>query len=335
MFRFFEGRTADETWQRIASVFRERNDTHLQSSRAGDTYELLHTGISVENPRQRWISSRRPPLNPAYALAEIVWIMTGRNDSAFLNYFNTELPKFAGLGDTYYGAYGYRLRTHFGLDQLERAYEALKHNPNSRQVVLEIWDGKIDLPGPKGQESSTDVPCNLLSMLKVRHSKLEWLQIMRSSDIYRGLPYDIVQFSMLQEIIAGWLGLELGSYNHVSDSLHLYTNCLNYIIDSAPTEVMPNNDSLELPKQESEQAFRLLACNIETIIDISVPPQALIALAVNTPLPQAYRNMLYILCAEGLRRRRESRFIDKVMGFCTNPAYSQLYCSWLARFSSS
>lgn len=48
---------------------------------------------------------------------------------------------------------------------------------------------------------------------------------MRSNDVHRGLPYNVVQFTTLQEVMAGWLGLEVGGYHHWSDSLHLYRRC--------------------------------------------------------------------------------------------------------------
>jgi len=35
---------------------------------------------------------------------------------------------------------------------------------------------------------------------------------------------NVVQFSMLQEYMAGKLEIEMGSYNQISDSFHVYTN---------------------------------------------------------------------------------------------------------------
>jgi len=81
---------------------------------------------------------------------------------------------YTGPGKRYHGAYGHRLWCWFGFDQLERTYLALKNNPDSRQVVLHIWDPKIDLPDEEGRPAAPDVPCNVLSMLKVRDGKLEW-----------------------------------------------------------------------------------------------------------------------------------------------------------------
>src|SRR5260221_6769424 len=118
MFQTFESATADDVWQRIADSFRQGRAIKGQSSRAGNTSEILHAAISISDPRQRWVGSRRPALNVAFALAEAIWIMRGRNDSAFLNYFNSKLPRYAGSGSAYHGAYGYRLRNMFGFDQL-------------------------------------------------------------------------------------------------------------------------------------------------------------------------------------------------------------------------
>src|SRR5262249_3724286 len=140
-----------------------------------------------------------------------------------------------------HGAYGYRLgsqpsllpehadmlrppdslRPQGGrLDQLRAASEALRRTPDSRQVVLQIWDSALDLPDPDGR--SKDVPCNIMSHLLVRSGKLEWLQIMRSNDLIWGTPYNFIQFMTVQEIIAGWIGVEVGNYTHIASSLHVY-----------------------------------------------------------------------------------------------------------------
>src|SRR5205085_7350 len=266
MFRVFEGRTANEVWRKVAIAFRS-GEGAVQSSRAGQTREILHSAMSISDPTQRWATSRQPRINIAFAIAEIVWIIIGRNDSAFLNYFNRQLHKYAGHGDTYHGAYGHRFRYHLGIDQLERAYQVLKAKPDSRQVVLQIWDGRSDLPDSSGKEASTDIPCNIVSILKVRGGKLEWMQILRSNDVYRGLPYNLVQFTTLQEIVAGWLGLELGEYNQISNSLHVYEKDLEYISGPSSDQRAINVDSLAFPKEESDEYFNELAHNIETIID--------------------------------------------------------------------
>lgn len=330
MFRVFEGQTADQVWTQIAQAF-QSGEGSSQPSRAGEMREILHSAMSITAPTQRWVTSRFPTINPAFAIAEVVWIMTGRNDSSFLNYFNRQLPKYAGYGESYHGAYGYRLRHTLKIDQLDRAYHALKAKPSSRQVVLQIWDGRRDLPSNLGKEASRDVPCNLVSILKVRDGKLEWMQIMRSNDLYRGLPYNIVQFTTLQEVMAGWLGLELGEYNQISNSLHVYERDLEYVHASYPMASLLNTDSLAFPKQESDEYFQELADKIKNIIDPTVSANTLRSTLQRSNLPESFRNMLRILCSEGMRRRQRIDYTNDIMLDCTNPVYKHLYEQWLMR----
>jgi len=334
MFKTFHAETADAAWQKIAKVFRAGTAASAQISRAGQTKEILHAAISIANPRARWVVSRTPPINPAFALAEVIWIMTGRNDSAFLNYFNTGLPKFAGKGARYHGAYGHRLRRQLGIDQLDRAYNALKHKPESRQVVLQIWSGLLDLPRSRGVEASADIPCNLLSMLKVRAGKLEWTQIIRSNDLFRGLPYNFVQFTTMQEIMAGWLGLEVGSYNQVSDSLHIYMSDVSTLSSPSGVSVANNTDSLRLPKKQSERIFCEMARLTEKIISPRLKAGGIVRLMDNFSGPQAYKNIMAVLCAEAARRRKDRRAMADAISVCSNPVYTQLFNRWVAGLSA-
>ena len=331
MIHIFEGDSADQVWQMAESRLSNANGIQAQRSRIGATKELLHVGFAIQDPRQRWVISRDPAMNPAFAIAEVVWILSGRNDSAFLNFWNSKLPEYAGHRSAYHGAYGFRLRHHFKVDQLERAYHTLKNNPDSRQVVLQIWDTKADLPDEKGLPVAEDIPCNVCSLLKVRNGKLEWLQIMRSNDLYRGLPYNFVQFTYLQEIIAGWLGLELGSYNQLSDSLHIYqkdTPRFHAINSIAPEK---NADMLDLTKNESDLVFADMSRHIETFSNKQLMRDELLALASPVSLPQAYKNLLLVVAAESARRRGWVEVIQAVIKDCTNYALVQAWQRWFNR----
>ncbi len=106
MISAFQGQSADDVWQQAADAFRRSEGVGSQSSRGGPTREILHVAISIADPRQRWVVSREPPLNLAFALAEVVWIMTGRRDLAFLEYWNSRYHDFVGPGPELHGAYG-------------------------------------------------------------------------------------------------------------------------------------------------------------------------------------------------------------------------------------
>lgn len=332
MFTSFSGKTADETWLKVVESLRTGNGVHDQPSRAGPTKEILHAAIAVDSPRDRWVISRQPALNPAYAFAELIWTINGREDSAFLTYFNSKLPELAGDGPTFHGAYGKRLRSHLGFDQFARAYHALKSTPESRQVVLQIWDGKIDLPDEKGVPVSADIPCNLVSLLKVRSGRLEWTQVMRSNDIFRGIPYDFVQFTCLQEIFAGWLEVGIGAYCHVSDSLHAYERDLKNILSASPNTPADDSSSLALPFQDSESVFRDLARSVELIISPESTAADLLTALNRCVLPVSYKDMVAVLAAEGLRIRGVTAAYAEAIAVCTNPLYRQLWQRWLARY---
>ena len=70
--------------------------------------------------------------------------------------------------------------------------------------MLQIWDPCQDLPDQDGKPVSEDIPCNVMALLKIRNGHLYWTQVMRSNDVMRGLPYNIIQFTMLQELFAAW-----------------------------------------------------------------------------------------------------------------------------------
>jgi len=56
----------------------------------------------------------------------------------------------------------------------------------------------------------------------IRNDKLVLVVYMRSNDAFLGLPHDMFCFTMLQEIIARTLKVDVGVYKHAVGSLHLY-----------------------------------------------------------------------------------------------------------------
>lgn len=330
MFTNIESNTANELWLKAVDLFRDGKSAK-QSSRAGTTDEVLHAALCLHDSRQRWVVSRSPGLNPAFAMAEVIWMLRGRNDSAFLTYFNTALPKFAGTGPTFHGAYGFRLRHQTGVDQLARAFLALRANQESRQVVLQIWDSSTDFPSENGDALAADIPCNVCAMLKVRSGKLDWMQIMRSNDLFRGLPYNLVQFTSLHEIMAGWLGVELGSYHHVSDSLHIYEDTKQDVLAASATEVPINADSLAATFEDTEAIARCIERLILRIIDKHVSSHELIDELQAMRIPVGWMNIASVLTAEGARKRRDKQALTQAIGSCTNPVFLHLYDRWLER----
>jgi len=118
--------------------------------------------------------------------------------------------------DEVFGGYGPRLFNWKGLTQLDNVTDILRRKPDSRQAVIQLFDGD-DIVGEHG-----DVPCTSTLQFMLRGGKLHMLTNMRSNDAFLGLPHDFFCFTMLQEIVARSLSMELGTYKHAVGSLHLY-----------------------------------------------------------------------------------------------------------------
>jgi thymidylate synthase len=330
MLTLVSGNSANEVWIDAARLLQDDNITADQGSRVGETKELLHVGFSIADPRQRWVFARTPGINPAFALAEIVWILNGSNDASFINHWNPILPNYAGKDDYYHGAYGYRLRYQFCLDQLSRAYNTLKNNPDSRQIVLQIWDSKMDLPLDNGQPVSSDIPCNICSLVKVRSNKLEWMQIIRSNDLFLGLPYNFIQFTTLQEVLSGWLEIELGTYNQISDSLHVYKSDQCKIDHLLKGCTASNKDILAVPKDESDLLFRQLYEKMDMMRKKGLKKSDFTKLTFLNTENHSYLNMLYLIAADSARRRG---WIDEAYELAkrnSNPIYDLLWNRWVS-----
>ena len=320
------GRTADEVYCDIYQKLEKFGQVAF--GRNGQTKELTHVCMSIADPTQRWVERRKPAVSPAFAIAELVMIMNGSDEAILLNAWNPALPKYQGKYDRYPGAYGKRLRYSFGFDQINRAYDALKNNPESRQVVMEIWKPDIDLPQSKGRPNNDDIPCNICSLLKIRDGKLLWTQIMRSNDIVFGLPYNFFQFTFLQEIIAGWLNVGVGEYMHISDSLHMYVN--NKCCIDLGKNVHLNTEHLKLEKKESENIFGELLIRMKELSQNECTSGYIKSIVRSKYLPEAYQNMLILLCEYIAYRHNMD---DEVIHCCeqniSNTLYRDLMKEWM------
>lgn len=170
--------------------------------------------------------------NPFFHLLESVWMLAGRNDVAFPAAIVSNMASFSDDGETFHGAYGYRWRYHFHLDQVAFVIRLLKKEPTTRRAVIGIWDASDDLDYQHGK----DLPCNLSVAFRIRPQtgKLDMTVYNRSNDIVWGAyGANAVHFSMLQEFVAASVGVPMGTYTQVSNDLHAYRSTLGQVADIA------------------------------------------------------------------------------------------------------
>lgn len=189
------------------------NGENIRPSK-GDAIELRGVLIEIDNPRARLsLTETRGKLFSC--LGELCWYLAGSKDLSFIKYYIEKYKEDAN-GNEISGGYGPRLFNWKGRNQFERVTKVLRTKPDSRNAVVQLFDAE-DL-----HEEHKSIPCTTTLQFMLRKGALHMFTSMRSNDIFLGLPHDFFCFTMLQEIIARDLGVELGIYKQAVGSLHLY-----------------------------------------------------------------------------------------------------------------
>jgi thymidylate synthase len=157
------------------------------------------------------------------------------------------------------------------------------------------------------------------------------MQILRSNDLHRGLPYNFLQFTVLQEIMAGWLGLGVGRYHQWSDSLHVYVDAASQFSCAPETRLAMNTDSLAIDVNRGEALVGELYQRMVDLAKPEVSESQLAELALIRGAPEGYQNLLRVLGAESARRRARHDQATEVMAGCTNPQLIQAWSAWSVR----
>lgn len=187
------------------------------------TRELRNIAVHAQNPRKRMFF--RPGFNLAFCLQECFAYWNGLNPG-YVDRYNTNMKMFMSDGKLNGSAYGDRLRNTIH-DQIDRILDQLSRSESTRRAVAVIHQ-----PDQEQYTDGIDVACTLYLHFIVRDGKLHVTSNMRSQDIYWGYTYDVVAFQWLQEVIAGILDLDLGTFTHQMNSLHYYEDREEDVLNS-------------------------------------------------------------------------------------------------------
>ena len=184
--------------------------------------EKLAVKFTITNPLARIPYVRARNFSIEYMIAELLWYLSGNDSTEWISKYSSFWKKISDDGLTANSAYGARIfRPHprvAGGDFIQWEYvkKELSADPDSRRAVIHIRS-------PHDSENAVlDVPCTLSLQFFIRDAKLHLVANMRSSDLILGIAYDVPAFTLLQELMAYELGVGLGTYTHVSNSLHVY-----------------------------------------------------------------------------------------------------------------
>ena len=184
--------------------------------------EIIGATFTITNPRHRIPSVAGRKFGLTYLAAELLWYLSGNNETAWISKYSSFWKNISDDGVTANSAYGARLfKEHSTIAQgrfvqWDYVVSELRKDPDSRRAVMHLRTPNDSI------DAKLDVPCTLALQFFIRDNKLHQVVHMRSSDVIFGIAYDVPAFTMFQEILANELDVDVGSYTHVSNSLHIY-----------------------------------------------------------------------------------------------------------------
>ncbi|MHB8581069.1 MAG: thymidylate synthase [Ignavibacteriaceae bacterium] len=161
-------------------------------------------------------------------LHEVLWYLSGENHIRNLRKHTKIWDAWADENGNLETAYGYYWR-HFPsaekdkegnwqireVDQIKYVIDELKNKPYSRRLVVTAWE-------PGNATKSKLPPCHYSFAFNVSNGKLNCHLTQRSGDIALGIPFNLAAYSILTQIIAQEVNLELGFFAHTIIDAHIY-----------------------------------------------------------------------------------------------------------------
>ncbi|OGZ96882.1 MAG: thymidylate synthase [Candidatus Sungbacteria bacterium RIFCSPLOWO2_02_FULL_54_10] len=180
---------------------------------------------------------------------ELLWILSGSTKIADLNKNNVHLwdiwatPEICaplGLEAGDLGPiYGKQWRAFDGggekpVDQIQKVVDDLKHNPDSRRLVVSAWN-------PVDVEKVFVAPCHCFFKFFHAQGELSLHVFQRSADVPVGVPFDIAEYALLLMMMAQVTDLKPKDLIYTLSDTHIYLNQIE------PIKELLNRDPRPLP----------------------------------------------------------------------------------------
>jgi thymidylate synthase len=221
--RIYSGETFSEIYGKLLSDLSDQY-TNSVSPRGQKVSEFRDCYLTIQNPKSALYKNKRRSSMLKYISAELIWYFSGDNRLDFISKYAKFWETIKNEDDTVNSAYGnliFKQKNKFGLNQWQWAVGSLLKDKDSRQAVLHFNKDIHQF------ETNKDFVCTMYGIFSIRNNKLDFTLHMRSNDVILGLPTDIaffcaLQIQMLKHLKDTYPELELGVYNHMSNSMHLY-----------------------------------------------------------------------------------------------------------------
>ena len=170
------------------------------------------------------------------ALDELLWIWQKKsNDVHELK--SHVWDSWADENGTIGKAYGYQLGVKHKykegmFDQVDRVLYDLKHNPQSRRILTNIYN-HADL------SEMGLYPCAYSMTFNVTGDRLNAILNQRSQDMVTANNWNVVQYALLTHMFAQVSGLKVGEFVHVIADCHIYDRHIEIARDLLRQPIYP------------------------------------------------------------------------------------------------
>lgn len=184
---------------------------------------------------------------------ELLWFLKGDTNAKYLQDHGVRIwNEWADSNGDLGHIYGYQWRSWpdykgGAIDQISEAVHAIKHNPDSRRIIVSAWNvGDL--------ENMNLPPCHAFFQFYVANGKLSLQLYQRSADIFLGVPFNIASYALLLQMMAQVTGLQAGDFVHTLGDAHIYSNHLEQV-------------KLQLTREPRKLPRMLLNPEVDSIFD--------------------------------------------------------------------
>lgn len=198
-----------------------KNGRHTVNRKGQGLYEMRNVTLVLDPEASTYCLGRYP--SQEYLEKELDFYASGSRQLEDAVKMSKFWSKCSDDGKTINSNYGFLLfhdENKHGFTQFEHAINCLRNNPDSKKAVMTLYS-------KEHAYISNDNPCTLIINLYIQGDTLNMQVIMRSNDLWYGLPYDlpffrVVHYTALAMLKRTYPNLELGYHIHQALNLHFY-----------------------------------------------------------------------------------------------------------------